>query len=57
MLVIIKMKTMKEWGFKSPDEEEKDCFVKEASFIFNKYMEMGDCCLFIVIFRIKKAES
>ena len=48
---------MKEWRFKSPDKEEKDCFVKEASFIFNKYMEMGDCCLFIVIFRIKKAES
>ena len=30
---------------------------KATSFLFNKYTEMGDCCLFIVIFRIKKAES
>ena len=57
LLAVIKMETMKEWGFKSLDEEEKIVLWKEASFIFNKYMEMGDCCLFIVIFRIKKAES
>ena len=55
--LLSKWKLWKSGYLKVQMKKKKIVLWKEASFIFNKYMEMGDCCLFIVIFRIKKAES